>query len=262
MLTQYNKVIKSWLSKPVPVLDEDSVIWLFDVFEWSLQQFDTDTFFSKSRLILPNNQFFPGRETSLEGMAQMIFNQVQDYTNLKKWKFQIIPHTIFEPLSTEITTELISDFVNEKINSIHALPVPYDPQMIANPEALIGSYAHSIAQYLVLSSRQEPPGGVQNLTMITEVIAVYMGFGIILANTGFTHRGGCGSCSASLSTRQSALSQFDITYALSIFANLKKIPQSKVMANLKSSLKGYYKKSFKDVEKHQAKLEELRGLMG
>ncbi len=258
LLKQYNKVFRSWLPKPTPILDEDSVNWIFDVFNWSAAELADVVSFNQSQLILPNNSFFPGREASLEGMAKLIFDQVYGYANIQGWKFQIVPQNDFEPLTSEKTTELILSFVNGNAVGDEALPVPYDPQMVANPEALIGSYAHAIAQYVALSSQKIPPGGSENFSLATEVLSIAMGFGVILANTGFTHRGGCGSCSASLSTRQSALSQLDITFALAIYCAIKQIPVSKVTSNLKSSLRGYYKKSFKDVQNRLAKIEELQ----
>ena len=234
MFAKYNNALKSWLPKPEPILDEDSIDWLFDVYVWAQSEFSKYSSILEPELVLPNNQFFPGRENSLDAMAELIFNQVLKYSKIQGMQFQIVPQADFQPL--------------DRASLAHAdvhLPIPYDPQLVANPEALIASFSHNIAQYLVMRAQQQPPGGVENFVMVSEVVSVFLGFGVMLANSGFNHRGGCGSCSGSMATRESALSQFDLTYALAIFCLVHDIDKNKARGGLKSALRGYFKKSLK-----------------
>ena len=54
--------------------------------------------------------------------------------------------------------------------------------------------------------------------------------------------------------RSNALSQYDITYALAIFSYLKEIPATEVLANLKKTLRPFYKKAAKEVMSKQQEL--------
>jgi len=51
-------VLFDFLKTP-PVLDEESIQWQFDLYEWALRNFDADIFFNQSVLVEPSNRFFP-----------------------------------------------------------------------------------------------------------------------------------------------------------------------------------------------------------
>ena len=108
-------------------------------------------------------------------------------------------------------------------------------------------------------SKQPPPGGVENWPHITEVVAVFMGFGLMMANSANTVKiRSCGSCSGPAVERSNALSQYDITYALAIFSCLKEIPTREVLAHLKKSLWPFYKKAAKEVMNKTEELNRIR----
>ena len=68
-----------------PLLQESSSRWLVDTFSWSLKNFDADLFFSETLLVLPTNEFFPGRANSTHGMAILIFDRVKEYAGVSHW---------------------------------------------------------------------------------------------------------------------------------------------------------------------------------
>ena len=108
-------------------------------------------------------------------------------------------------------------------------------------------------------SKEPPPGGVENWPHITEVVAVFMGFGLMMANSANTVKiRYCGSCSGPAVERGNALSQYDITYALAIFCCLKEIPMREVLVNLKKSLRPFYKKAAKEVMNKTEELNRIR----
>lgn len=246
-----------------PVLDETSVRWLFDVYMWCLDQFDAAEFTSATTLVVPSNDYFPGRENSVQGMAGLIFERVQFYAGMAHWPLQLVdqswcPST--QPSQLEIDASkrgehaLAVDVSNEQ-----ALPVGFDPAMIGNPEALIASFSHTLAQYLGSAARVPPPGGVENWPQATEVVAVFLGFGVMFSNSAFAFRTNkCGSCGGASAQRSNYLSQYDITYALAIFCVLKQIQRSEVLPHLKKSLRGFFKKSMKDVQSRDELLAGLR----
>jgi hypothetical protein len=152
--------------------------------------------------------------------------------------------------------------VPAEVDEAQRLPILYDPALINNPEAMIASFAHSFAHYLGTLAQESPPGGAENWPHITEVLATFLGFGLLMANSAFNVRiPRCGSCAPAPVDRQSFLSQHDMTYALAIFCKLKGIPNSAVLPGLKSSLRGFYKQAAKDVAGRGEELVRLRGLM-
>ncbi len=231
-------------------IDEETILWIFDSFEWCLHNFDSEFFFQNSRLIKPDNQFFPGRVDSVEVMAQLIFKQVTEYAGMAHWPFEIHNIGDFEP-STSVAVLMPPPFRGddlEKVSSIDPIPVYYDPQLINNPEALIASYAHTLAHYLGQTTDQPPPGGSENWPYITELLALFMGFGLMFANSAFSVAvKSCGSCGGNRAKRESYLSQYDMTYALALFCELKAIDSKEVKTSLKSALFPFYKRCRKEL---------------
>lgn len=249
-----------------PVLDEASVTWLFEVYAWCLDQFDAAEFYSGTSLVVPSNDYFPGRENSVQGMAGLIFERVQYYAGMAHWPLQLMDQS-WCPSSQPTPLEIDGSRRGEHALAIDVkyeqpLPVGYDSAMIGNPEALIATFSHTLAQYLGATAKVPPPGGVQNWPQATEVLAVFLGFGVMFSNSAFTFRTRkCGSCGGGNTDRTNYLSQYDITYALAIFCVLKQIQLSEVLPHLKKSLRGFFKKSMKDVQSRGELLAELRNLL-
>lgn len=253
------------LFKTRPVLDEESVEWLFEMYQWALNNFDADIFFQRTVLVAPTNQFFPGSANNSEGMAQLIFDKVRGYAGLKHWPCRLTTEQSCstQPARIAVTGALrdMSGVEPEYVLEEHRLQVVYDPRQVNNPEAIIASFAHTLAHYLASMAPNMPPGGEENWPQATEVLAVFMGFGLMFANSAFVYRNtACGSCQPVTVNRQSWLSQYDITYALAIFAVLKEISPGQVTIHLKKSLRSFFKKAYKDVVKRKNEIAQLAAL--
>lgn len=247
-----------------PVLDETSVAWLFEVFGWCLDHFDAAEFSSATQLVVPSNEYFPGRENSVQGMAGLMFERVQHYAGMGHWPLQLMDQSwcpSSQPVPVDMDgTKRGEQALTAKLAYAQALPIGYDPALINNPEALIAAFAHTLAQLLGSTASQPPPGGVQNWPQATEILAVFLGFGVMFSNTAFIFRTNkCGSCGGANADRTNYLSQYDITYALAIFCVLKQIQPRQVLPHLKKSLRGYFKKSMKDVQSREELIAGLRG---
>ena len=253
------------LFKSRPVLDEESVQWLFELYHWSLKNFYADIFFRQTELIVPSNQFFPGSANNSTEMAQLIFDKVREYAGLKHWPCRLIAE---QSCSTQAPRIAVSGALRdmsgtepEFVLEEQRLTIAYDPLQVNNPEAIIASFAHTLAHYLGSMAPDKPPGAEENWPQATEVLAVFLGFGLMFSNSAFVYRNvACGSCQPQTVNRQAWLSQYDITYALAIFAVLKEIPPGQVTTHLKKSLRSFFKKAYKDVKKRQPELKKLNAL--
>ncbi len=241
-----------------PILDQESITWMFETFSWALDNFGVEAF-NASRLVNPSNEHFPGRANSVDEMAKLIFERVVVYAGMAHWPFQLTDQESLAAVPAPIiSVGLLRSYDNQATlslsdsNASNACIVNYHPQQINDPQVLIGSYAHALAHYLATQAKQPPPGGQENWPHVTELLAVFLGFGIIMANSAYTNKvRSCGSCAGPLVERTNFLSQYDITYALAIFTASKNIPNAQVIPHLKKSLHSYYKKALKDIEQNQ-----------
>ena len=240
------------LFKKAPLIEEDSVRWMFDAYSWALDQFDADYFFHHSELILPTNEFFPGRVDNHDDMAELVYRQVARYMGVGHWPVRVVAEqacqisnkarfTIEGPLRQKDATP------DMQTPAQLWLEIPYNPNQVSNPEGMIASFAHIIAFYLGQFAKQPPPGGGEFWPHTTELLAIFGGFGLMFANSAYTFKGGCGSCYNPLANRDAYLNERQSTYALAIFAALKNIPVKPVQRHLKGHLRGFYARSVRDI---------------
>lgn len=248
------------------LLDEASRQWLFDIQAWALRNFGSDIFYRETILVTPTDQHFPGRADSVDAMARLVFDKVKRHAGLAHWPTRLVPPDTFDPdaqprLELAGPVRTFGALTPEPVPEAHMLTLTYQPNMVGNPQALIASFAHTLAHFMASLAPEEPPGGRENWAQLTEVLAVFMGFGLMVANTAFqAPKGGCGSCRVPGSERTSFLSQHDLTYALALFCTLKGIPNGEVLPHLKSPLRGYYKAATRELRQSDPALAQLRDI--
>lgn len=256
------------LFKAKPLLDDSSRQWLYDSFEWALDHFDGQFFAEKSQLILPNNTFFPTRATSVEELADSVFSKVKEYTGLTHWPFELVAPQHYQPKHYQLNqpplivrgdTQTAEQNQNMLSNPSERLNVSYDPVQMNQPQVMVANYASMLSNYLIGMSAQMPPGGEDYRAPATEVLAIFMGFGVMFANTAYAFRGGCSSCHNHAANRVAVLTEDEATFALAMFCQLKGIETKTVTPYLKSHLRSPYKQAVKDIKSQPEALERLHG---
>lgn len=249
-----------------PLIDDASCEWMFDTFEWALTHFDHQEFFQRSQLIQPTNDYFPGNVDSRHGMAETIFNHVVKYAGLNHWPLQLQAPQFFTGQAPALLDLTAVQRDSSNVSSLPALiaiqplAMTYNPQQASKPGDLASSYAHHLAQHVVAQSQQLPPGGAENFNASTEIVAIFMGFGVMMANSAYTFRGGCGSCYNAQANRQATLSEDNVIFALALFCRLKEIPTSDATRNLKGYLRRNFKLALKQIDREPARLQQLLAL--
>jgi hypothetical protein len=233
-----------------PLLDEAYAGWMFDVYAWALRNFDPLMFRDETVLVTPTNQHFPGRANSTEEMARLIYDRVVSYAGMQHWPLQLLPpgSCVLQPaVEVRVAAGARGSRALATAVSPASLTLSYEPDYLNNPEAMIAVFAHTLAHYLGSSAAEPAPGGAENWPHVTEILAVFLGFGLMFANTALVlPKGGC--CGGPVVRRQAYVSQHDITYALAIFATLKGLPAKAVLVHLKKSLRGHFKRALREIK--------------
>jgi hypothetical protein len=254
------------LLKDKPLLDEDTVSWLFETYAWALNNFGSDVFLNETVMVLPNNEFFPGDADNPHDMASLIFEQVKKYAGLGHWPCKLLDQSV---CNTETTPKVMIEgairgskgIVPESVADENKLLITYHPDHVKNPQALIASYAHTLSHYMGTMAEIPSPGGEEFWPQTTEVLAVFMGFGLIFSNSAYTfNHNKCGSCAGNIPNRSGYLSQYEMTYAFAIFCVLKNISNKDVLPNMKKSLRSFFKKSIIDIKNRRQDLALLTAI--
>lgn len=266
-MIRFSSVLSVFKAKPL--LDQASADWIVATFGWALQYFDAGEFFNRTVLIQPSNTFFPGRVSSVAEKATNIFHHSQRYAGLSHWPLQLVstqqlqrqPDCLLAPAPQPELRDVTRDSgvpaeLTEQ-SSLQPLPVFYNPQQTLKPEDMAASYAHVMAQHLVIQRGVLPPGGQALFAEASELLAGFMGFGVLLANSSYTIRGGCGSCYNALANRQPALTEFDNVFILALFCRLKQISAAEACRYLKKHLRRPFKLAQKQLDNNPQALMML-----
>ncbi len=250
-----------------PVIEPAASEWIFEGFGWALQNFDAEVFFSDTVLVRPTNEFFPGKVDSVHGMAEIIFDRVKSYAGISHWPTVVQDQRQCQSVESQHITIQGAlrgprGIADDSVADNQRLVIPYNPQQINNPEGMIATYAHILSHHMGRIAKAPPPGGVDNWPQATELLAIFLGFGFMFANSAYNFRGGCGSCYNPYAQRDAYLSEAEATYALALFCQLKEIPNSDVTPYLKRHLRGVYRKSVKGISNEAQAVDQLKQMQG
>ena len=267
--------------KAKPVVDEASKEWIFDTFSWCIEQLDGEFFKKNSELILPNNSFYPGSASSVAAMADKIFSNTLNYTGMTSWPLKLVssedfkqkpmPQLSFESrlrgesakigtkVAANINSEVSSNIsykvegealVSSEFTSVPAVPtidIAFHSSQLNQPQDLIAYLVQVQAGILVNQHGILPPGGKELLPQTIDLVACFMGFGVIFANTAYQFKGGCGSCNNQNLNRQAALPELETVYALALFCVIKAVDIKPIKKALKSHLNKPFRQAYKEI---------------
>lgn len=233
--------------KPKPIISAASANWIEACFAWGSEHFDGQQFLHNTRLIQPTNQDFPGRVDSPAAMAETVLNHVMNYSGLNHWPLRLAHLTAeapsLPPLLALNPNQRSGELVAQAWTPSDVLPIYFHPEQCKKPGDLAATFATVLAQHMIIQSRQMPPGGLEFFSNAAEVLAVFLGFGVLLANSAYNFRGSCAKCYNPMANRQAELSEAEVVYALALFMYTKNIPLNQAIPHLKPHLKSLLKKA-------------------
>lgn len=252
MLAKFLNIIKPASQLEVSdAIDEDSHQWILDTFSWAITHFDVLEFKNNSQLVLPNNQYYQGSVTSVHEMALSIFKQTTAYAGMQQWPIILVTPEQFFSGNQQIVIPKFNMVENcrgedtpfaslgeEERGKLQQQPITlsYRENQVNQPQDLISAIVQNLANILIIQQSSLPPGGKEYIPQAVDVLACFMGFGVIFSNTAYQFRGGCGSCNNPNANRQSALPENETIHALALFCLLKNIKPKAVKPHLKSHL--------------------------
>lgn len=164
-------------------IDDDEFEWLLACFAWierTLGARDGGNGFVPN-LVLPDE---PG--ISQAKTAKDLFAFVKEACGLGEWPCRLEKG---KPRREMIDTGLGAGALPEQSSALGTFSIEgnhpvirYDPALLNNPEALTATFAHELS-HLLIHSLGMPPGGEALEEHATDCMAVYLGFGVFLANS-------------------------------------------------------------------------------
>ena len=238
----------SWFS-PKLVVDDDELEWQLATVKWLLQEECIGDPTQAFSLALPDDAHFPPSRSRGHERATELFRDVRRHCGMEEWACN------FEPGEDDSGTRPMGlGFVQSRSGVLGTFSVErnanlptirYQPNSLRNPELLVATLAHELAHYRMHTYASMPPGGEELEELATDLLAVFLGFGIFLANSAKTFEGFTSFDVQGWSTQRTGyLSERALVTALAITERLAgRDPMETAAPFLKSHLRTDLKKA-------------------
>jgi hypothetical protein len=167
-------------------IDSDELEFQLATFKWLIGQFGPVA----QPLILPTRDYFSAEALAGRAGARTIFEEVRALAGMADWPCELRPGTRERPIDAGNAHLLRHEGqpppcgtfqVKEGLAGRHGV-ITYNPSMERDPAGLVATFAHELGHYLMATAAADPPGGWDLHELHTDLIAVYLGFGVFMAN--------------------------------------------------------------------------------
>lgn len=214
--------------KPKSFLDPARRDWQFETFAWLLRHTGGFQKFTESALVLPTEQYFPDRGLKGHAGVAALFRRVRQHAGMEDWPFAVEAEK-GEPRVVEDAS----------------IPVITYQRGTLDPIALVAHFAREFARHLVMTFDEAPPGGEASREAAVELAAVFMGFGLFMANS-----------AANQVAYQ--LSEGELAHALAMFCLLGRKAPDSADTHLNPHLRKHVRLAARDLAQHEIQFQKLR----
>lgn len=249
-----------WPFKSKPILEPETARWHVRNFCWLLRNLLNTPMFEETRLVLPRPGVFKTEDVAGHAKAEAIFTQVKFYAGMADWPVRLVsdikvyePHGDLVQATTHNTP--LGLFMRDHSGGVQ---IAYAPRLLEDPVALISTFSHELAHYVVHSIEDTLPCDPAEEEFLTDQAACFLGFGVFLANSAFQFEQwrDSGAGTQGWRTRRNGyLSERDLVFDLALFLAAKGLPPSDALACLKPHLADLLKTALKDVETYRDEWE-------
>jgi hypothetical protein len=218
--------------RPKSFLDPARRDWQFAAFAWLLRNGGGYPKFLDTALVLPTEEFFPDRAMDGHAGIAALFRRVREHAGMGDWPCSVEPDATAD---------------RPRLSAENSVPViRYRPDSL-EPTSLVAAFARELSRYYVETFDEGAPAGAPLQESALDVAAVFMGFGIFLANS-------------ALEGASHGLNEGEIAHALAIFCLLRRMPPESVDAHLNPHLRKYLRLAARDLAQHEASFHKLRSV--
>jgi hypothetical protein len=217
--------------KPKSFLDSSRRDWQFEAFAWLLRNTGGFAKFADSKLVLPTEEYFPDRGLKGQAGVAALFRRVRQHCGMEEWPCTVAADTAEPEPSTDAERIRVITYQRGSLEAI----------------ALVAHFAREMGRYLVETFDEPAPGGEPAQEAVIEITAVFLGFGIFVAN------------SAASGSRY-VLSEGEIAHALALFSLLGKQSPDAADEYLNPHLRKHVRLAARDLAQFEIPFQKLRSI--
>jgi hypothetical protein len=233
-------------------IEADEFEWMLACFRWFMDEFGGERGLHGEALVLPDTTTFPPSRAQGHERAVELFEAVKRRAGMSHWQCDLIAG------EAERDTRVTTGHALRHISKPPALGtfsyangryrITYNPSELKRPQSLVATFAHELAHYLLHTARTPSPGGRDLHEHATDLAAVYLGFGIFMANSSKTFSQFQDFGEQGWAMRpQGYLSELALTTGLALFVRLSSADAKAAERALKDYLRAPFRKAWKAI---------------
>jgi len=244
------------------LVDADVADWQFEQFEWLIDNFSSGPGLPDGELWQP----IPGHFPKLEGeLGPHLFACVCRQCGLDPDSFDLIAN---DPLKSQslgglalahpaIPAPAGTYRIEGDIETNFREVIDYDAT--ETPLSLVATFAHELSHSFFYRGYEPWPGDMALHELFTDLIAIYLGYGIFLSNTRFSFKGFTGTGIQGWQASGSGyLPEADMIFALALFMRLKGVSDAAASEHLKPKLAKMLRTAMRQLDREVDRVEALR----
>ncbi len=229
-----------WPFRRNPLLDADTARWHLDNFAWLIRSHGGRSRFAEARLVLPAPEYFAAGGLEGHALALRLFDQVKAYCGLEQANVRLVQTNSPPSQPGRMITPQIA----------------YAARLLENPQSFIATMAHELAHHVLAAGTAEaPPIERDEDEHLTDLTAVYLGFGVFLANSAFNMKAHADGWSYS---RQGYLPEQDLVFGLALFLKIRQLDPAPAVKYLKAELGSMLRLALRDLQAYTTEISAMR----
>ncbi|HEX8654995.1 MAG TPA: hypothetical protein VF693_07220 [Allosphingosinicella sp.] len=169
-------------------IDEDELEFQLATFKWLRREFGPPA----DALVLPTKDWFPPSAHKGHTRIADLFGHVKAAAGMADWACELQAGAGERPAHVGTGLLLRHEGAAPPCGTFQVtgeggrptvVVITYNPSLAEDPTALIATFAHELAHYLMSTAGSDPPGGWELHELHTDLAAVHLGFGLFLANS-------------------------------------------------------------------------------
>lgn len=173
-----------------PPIDADEWDWQLASFAWLEREHAGDSILEARILARPDGAEFPDTTAKGHALAEELLRQVKVIAGIAPWPTNLVPMRQM-PVAKSVSPGLALAGGSGAAGTFQMVKGPdnlfraeihYAEGDLDRPVDLVGTLAHEVAHYRLHRLRAHGPGGPECEELLTDLTAIWLGFGIMLGN--------------------------------------------------------------------------------
>ena len=248
------------------LVDDETAEWVEDGFAWLIDTFQPKVFFDETDLILPTKAFFSSPGGDSHETAQAVFDEVRRHMGMTEWHCRLERQEM-------VQGSQVADFHRVEPQDPgpsgtfdidgNEVVVSYDPSLMARPIAFIDMLSHELAHYLLSNHVDSAPGGADAHEVMTDLAAIYAGFGVMQLQGGSQISGFQDAFAQGWQISHLGYLSSEVrAYALAVFLRVKEIAPKIAEAHLSDDKARLLRLGLKQADKRRVQIAVLSAKRG